>query len=104
MSRGHTCHAEGCSVQVPPRMFACLRHWRMVPRALQGELWSVYHDGQERGAAPVTAAYLVVQTRCRLAIAELEGRDLTHLRRQLATFERQAAEEASAEDTEEAPR
>jgi hypothetical protein len=74
-------------------MFACLKHWRMVPLALQRELWRVYKAGQERGTAPMTAAYLVVQTRCRIAIAEREGRDLTDLRRQLATFEQMAAQE-----------
>lgn len=70
----HTCHAEGCSVPVPPRMFACLRHWRMVPPALQRELWRAYKPGQEAGAAPVTKDYMIVQTQCRIAIAEREGR------------------------------
>lgn len=90
----HTCHAEGCTVAVPPRMFACLRHWKMVPRRLQLELWKVYQPGQERGDALVTVAYLVVQTRCRIAIAEQEGRDLAELRRELATFEQMAAGKA----------
>jgi hypothetical protein len=92
MSR-HTCHAEGCPVKVPPKLFVCAKHWRMVPVSLQRELWRVYQPGQEAGKAPVTTAYLVVQTRCRIAIAEREGRDLTDLQRQLATFERMAAGE-----------
>lgn len=89
----HLCHAEGCRTKVPPKLFACLKHWRMVPVTLQRELWRVYKPGQERGEAEVTAAYLVVQTRCRIAIAEREGRDLTELQRQLATFEQMAARE-----------
>lgn len=69
----HTCHAEGCTVPVPPRMFACLRHWRMVPRSLQRALWAAYQPGQEHTKV-VSALYLFVQARCRLAIAEREGR------------------------------
>jgi hypothetical protein len=34
----HTCHAINCEVSVPPKMFMCLRHWRMVPRPLQREV------------------------------------------------------------------
>lgn len=91
----HTCHAEGCPAKVPPQLFVCAKHWRMVPPPLQRELWRVYKPGQEAGKAPVTTAYLVVQTRCRIAIAEREGRDLTELLRQLATFEQMAAGEQS---------
>jgi hypothetical protein len=76
-------------------MFACLKHWRMVPADLQRQLWRAYQRGQEHGAAPVTARYLVAQTRCRIAIAALEGRDLTELQRQLETFQRQAAAEGT---------
>ncbi len=43
----HTCHAEGCKVPVPRRMFMCGRHWAMVPKALQDALWAAYTPGQE---------------------------------------------------------
>lgn len=43
----HTCHAEGCKVAVPPRMLMCLKHWRMVPKHLQREVWRHYRPGQE---------------------------------------------------------
>lgn len=68
----HHCHAEGCSAPVPPRMFACLRHWRMVPGWLQKALWRAYRPGQENDKR-VTFVYLMVQTRCRLAIAQREN-------------------------------
>jgi hypothetical protein len=35
----HTCHAEGCEVAVPPKLLMCLKHWRMVPKHLQREVW-----------------------------------------------------------------
>ena len=69
----HHCHAEGCSADVPPRMFSCIRHWRMVPKWLQKALWSVYREGQEVDKRP-SGLYLVVQTRCRIAIAGAEYR------------------------------
>lgn len=69
----HHCHAEGCSVLVPPRMFACRLHWSMVPSWLQRALWKVYREGQEV-TKQVTPAYLAVQTRCRLFIAQAEGK------------------------------
>lgn len=55
----------------------------MVPSWLQRALWRVYREGQEVGRAPVTDLYLVVQTRCRLAIAEREERDTAALRAEL---------------------
>lgn len=68
----HHCHAEGCLRTVPPRMFACRRHWAMVPRWLQAKLWAAYRPGQER-TKEITPWYVLVQTRCRLAITEAEG-------------------------------
>lgn len=54
----HTCHAIGCTVAVPRKLFMCLKHWRMVPRELQRAIWRTYSPGQEYGEAPVTPAYL----------------------------------------------
>ena len=81
----HTCHAEGCSAIVPPRLFGCRKHWAMVPKWLQAALYRVYVPGQEIRKNP-TRAYLMVQTRCRLAIAEKEGKPaelITGLRSEL---------------------
>lgn len=68
----HHCHAEGCTARVPPRMFACRRHWRMVPPQLQRDLWNVYREGQEKDKQ-ITTAYLLVQLRCRYQIALVEN-------------------------------
>lgn len=54
----HTCHAKGCTTEVPPKMFMCLKHWRMVPRYLQRLVWKHYQPGQENGEAGVTKEYL----------------------------------------------
>lgn len=67
----HPCHADRCSVDVDPSMLMCGRHWRMVPRGLQRELWAAYVPGQERRKDP-TPEYLVVQERCVCAVAVKE--------------------------------
>ncbi len=74
----HVCHAEGCSAPVRPSMFACGRHWGMVGPVLQRQLLDVYVPGQEDTKTP-TLIYVVVQTRCRIAIAGREGRAIASL-------------------------
>lgn len=56
----HVCHAEGCAVEVPRRIFMCPRHWRMLPRALQRLIYSTYTPGQENHLERVTTDYLDV--------------------------------------------
>ena len=58
MSR-HTCHATGCTVAVPPRMFMCKRHWFMLPKSTRDAVWAVYVPGQEIRKDP-TDEYLTV--------------------------------------------
>jgi hypothetical protein len=76
-------------VPVAPRYLACPKHWGMVPRWLQSALWSVYVAGQERDHSKVTVVYVAVQIRCRIAVAEKEGRNVAALRTQLVTLLRQ---------------
>jgi hypothetical protein len=54
----------------------------MVPKAWQSRLWREYRPGQEQTKTP-TVGYMIVQTRCRLAIALAEGRDAGELLRDL---------------------
>lgn len=35
----HKCAVDGCEVQISVEMLCCWPHWRMVPRALQLEVW-----------------------------------------------------------------
>jgi hypothetical protein len=43
-------------------MFMCRRHWAMIPRARQNELWAVYVPGQEDRMDP-SSEYLEVAGR-----------------------------------------
>jgi hypothetical protein len=43
----HECHATGCSAAVPPKMLMCRKHWFMVPRGVQAQVWATYRPGQE---------------------------------------------------------
>ena len=68
----HTCHAHGCDTPVAPRLFMCGRHWRMVPKKMQNELWAVYVPGQETRKDP-TSEYLEVAIEIRNYVKELEA-------------------------------
>lgn len=43
----HTCHAIGCDIPVPPKMFMCRTHWYMVPKHDRDLVWMLYRGGQE---------------------------------------------------------
>lgn len=42
----HTCHATGCTNEVPPVMFMCRDHWYKLPKGLRDEIWRTYRPGQ----------------------------------------------------------
>jgi len=69
----HTCHAIGCDTPVPPRLFMCRKHWRMVPEDMQARIWATYRRGQEVDKQP-SRAYLDATHDARLHVAQLEGR------------------------------
>ena len=56
----HTCHAQGCEVPVPRRMFMCKPHWYALPKAMRDAVWAEYTPGQERNFELVTQDYLRV--------------------------------------------
>lgn len=68
----HTCHALGCETEVEPRLFMCYRHWSMIPKAKQRELWAAYREGQEISKTP-SARYLNVARRLHVYVADAEG-------------------------------
>lgn len=70
----HRCHAIACKQCVPPRMFMCLKHWRMVPRDLQKEVWRNYTPGQEITKSP-TAEYLLIAKQAVEHVAIIEGKN-----------------------------
>jgi len=58
-NRAHTCHWPGCSMQVPPAMWGCKRHWYMLPKYLRDKIWDAYRPGQEIDMRP-SKEYLAV--------------------------------------------
>lgn len=68
----HTCHARGCDAAVPPRMFMCRKHWRMIPKRMQDELWDAYVPGQEIRKDP-TSEYIEVAMRLVRYVQEKEN-------------------------------
>lgn len=69
----HLCHAHGCTRAVPPRMFMCYRHWRMVPKMMKDEIWATYLPGQERRKDP-SPEYLAAARTAIDKVRELEAR------------------------------
>lgn len=67
MTIRHGCHAHGCELEVPPKLFMCRRHWYSLRKPLRDAIWREYRPGQERDKRP-GPRYLAVQ---QLAIAEL---------------------------------
>jgi hypothetical protein len=67
----HTCHARGCATEVPPKLLMCLKHWRMVPRDKQREVWRTYRPGQEVDKQP-SEAYLIAANAAIDAVAAKE--------------------------------
>lgn len=70
----HTCHARQCNTPVPPKMFACKKHWNMLSKELQKKLWNVYVPGQEV-RKDATREYIKVQKECVEYIASIEFKD-----------------------------
>lgn len=66
--REHSCHAAGCNLEIPPRHLMCMNHWRMVPKALQDEIWKHYRAGQERDKRP-SREYLIAMRNAIEAVA-----------------------------------
>jgi hypothetical protein len=63
----HTCHAEGCEVHVPPRIFMCRSHWVMVPMELRGRLLAEYDE------VWASTEYLLLAMQCVEAVAQKEA-------------------------------
>jgi len=59
----HHCHAHGCKVAVPPKMFMCRAHWFSLPKNLRDAVWREYRPGQERTKDP-SCRYLAVTFLC----------------------------------------
>lgn len=38
----HNCGASSCKRRIPKRLAFCLRHWRMVPQAMQDRIYAAW--------------------------------------------------------------
>ncbi len=77
----HHCHARGCTVEVKPEMLMCLRHWRMVPRAIQRAVWAAYRPGQCDDKSP-SDAWMRAADAAIGAVASKEGQPLRDVERE----------------------
>lgn len=48
----HSCHWPICKVKVPPAMWGCARHWKMLPEHIRRAIWRAYRVGQEDTKTP----------------------------------------------------
>jgi len=71
----HHCHAVGCSIEVPPKLHMCPKHWKMVPRPIQKLIWHHYREGQEIDKEP-TVEYLMIAFASISCVAIMEGQEL----------------------------
>jgi hypothetical protein len=69
----HVCHATGCNVPVPPAMLMCRKHWFMVPKPIQNEVWRAYRPGQEVTKDP-SEDYMRAYQRAVASVEQREGR------------------------------
>lgn len=74
----HRCHAIECTIEVPPKMHMCYKHWRMVPKLVQDLIWNHYRPGQEIDKQP-TIEYLAVAYVAISCVALKEGKPLPNL-------------------------
>lgn len=61
----HICHAPGCNILVPPRMWGCKTHWFALPQKIRDAIWREYQPAQEISKR-ASWRYMAVQ---RLALA-----------------------------------
>jgi hypothetical protein len=66
----HHCHAEGCTTPTPPKLFMCPRHWAMVPKAMQEEVWAAFRACPTREHRMRSRRYL---TACADAVDHIMG-------------------------------
>lgn len=51
-TREHGCHWPGCTKQVPPAKWGCVKHWFTLPKRLRDRIWATYRVGQEIDGKP----------------------------------------------------
>lgn len=65
----HTCHWPGCTSHIPPRLFACKKHWFKLPLKIRTRILATYVPGQEISKTP-SLAYIEAAKAAQRWIAE----------------------------------
>lgn len=68
----HRCHMTECDTPVPREMFACRRHWFMIPKPIRDRIWATYREGQCDDMNP-SQEYCLVAKEAVIAVARKEG-------------------------------
>ena len=68
----HKCHAYGCKTKCKPEFLMCPRHWRMVSKKLQLEVYRHYVDGQCNLNPPPTKEWLIAAKNAISAVKKKE--------------------------------
>jgi hypothetical protein len=69
----HTCHALGCTAEIPPALFMCKAHWYKLPKSMRDAIWATYRAGQEIDKRP--KRHYVETARAAIDyVAQLEGK------------------------------
>lgn len=42
----HKCHARNCPTNIKSTLLMCAKHWKMVPKEIQDEIYNTYRKGQ----------------------------------------------------------
>lgn len=89
----HHCHAKMCKTPCAPERLMCLRHWRMVPKALQAKVWETYRHGQCDDKRPSKAWFVAAHD----AIAAVFQKEMPELARAFGERKLAAERRASAD-------
>lgn len=82
-TKAHTCHAIGCTIAIPPRLFMDKKHWYAVPYPLRAKILREYREGQEITKDP-SEKYTQAAAQAIIAVAEKEGKDIPGIYRTMA--------------------
>ena len=66
----HHCHALECKRACPPEYLMCGSHWRMVPQALQSDVWKTF---RQRKGGPPTLEWCIAADKAVTDVARQEG-------------------------------
>lgn len=72
MLRMNTCAAEACNVVCARHHLMCLPHWRLVPAALQREVWDTWKAWNRKGGSANHEAYKAARDAAIAAVREKE--------------------------------